>query len=267
MLALGVMVIYISRQHKRFAALTSQNMYDVATHYGRDDSYDISDTTSNSSLEASDSHNIFPSRYGSLQATNSGAVTTSNNSLEASDYASIFPSRYGSPEDYQHSQELFDGILALRETLWSACGHWITYRDLAERCCIEQRDGKPCIVFNCEGMLFDGLGLPECSCKGWLAKKDPTVFHGTKDLYGILASNGIMRASVHWSNTAEGKIGWYHSTNFKTALSYARKVQLGRSFWQPVLQATSKCWNRVRTWGYTKKLCKRYSIHKIYLVK
>lgn len=227
------MVIYVSLEHKRFAALTSQNIDYVATHshvcpdISESESSGISDTTSHGHLDDDD-----PS------------INT----------------------NYQDSQILFEGILALRHTFGRACGYIITYRDLAERCGIERHNGKPCIVFNCEGMLFDGLGLPECSCNGLLAKEDPMVFHGTKDLYGVLASDGIMRESSP-ANSADGKIGWYHSTNFKTALGYASKMQLGRSFWQPVLQVKSKCWNRVRSWGYTKKLCKRYSVHKIYLVK
>ena len=97
-----------------------------------------------------------------------------------------------------------EGILALRDA-FSSCGHMLSHEDLGERCCIEQRDGSPCIVFNCEDMLFDGLGLPGCSCGGTLAKDNPIVFHGTKDLYGILASNGVMREAI---NTADHKIGW-----------------------------------------------------------
>ena len=162
------------------------------------------------------------------------------------------------------SVEAIEGILALRDTFASASGYMLNYRDLAERSCIERLDGNPCIVFNCEGMLFDGLGLPECSCGGVLAKKYPIVFHGTKDLYGILASYGVMKEA---RNTADHKIGWFHSTNFETARWYARQMELGRSFWQPVLQINSKCWNRCKSWGYTKKPCKRYSVRKIYLVK
>lgn len=184
--------------------------------------------------------------HGSTEATHSGAVYLSTNT------------------DYQDSQALFEGILALRDTFAGACGYMLNYRDLAERCCIERRDGNPCIVFDCEGMLFDGLGLPECSCVGDLAKNNPIVFHGTKDLCGILSSNGVMREAT---NTADHKVGWYHSTNFQTARWYAGQMELGRGFWQPVLQIKSKCWNRCRSWGYTKKSCKRYSVRKIYLVK
>jgi len=213
------MVLYITFEHKRFAALTGQNSYDVATS----------------------------TRPRILEATHSGAVDPSTNA------------------DYQDSQELFDGILALRDTFASACGYIITYRELAERCCIERHDGKPCIVFNCEGMLFDGLGLPNCKCGGKkLADQYPIVFHGTKDLHGILASNGVMNEAI---NTADHKMGWYHSTNFKTARWYAEPARMGHSFWKPVLQFRSKCWNRCRAWGYTKTLCKRYSVHKVYLLK
>jgi len=167
--------------------------------------------------------------------------------------------------DYQDSQELFEGILALRDTFANACGYMFSYRELAERCCIGRCDGKPCIVFNCEGMLFDGLDIPNCSCGGErLAKTYPIVFHGTKDLYGILASNGVLTEAI---NTADYKMGWYHSTNFKTAIWYADQVRMGRSSWKPVLKVKTKCWNRCRDWGYTKTLCKRYSIHKVYLVK
>jgi len=159
----------------------------------------------------------------------------------------------------------FECIVALRNCIVNAIGLEISYEDLAKRCHLEYATDLPdclLVIFSVSNMLYDGLHLPDCGHGGKALTEGKWVYHGTKNLPGILQSNGVMLDAI---NTADGKQGWYHG-QFKCALYYAHPMLLGREWYKPVLKVRADCWNKCKTWGYTKSGCMRYSITEIILV-
>ena len=166
-----------------------------------------------------------------------------------------------------NARDNFECILAVRDCLRGATGYDISHEVLATRCHLERLE-RPvaCLlpVFDVRGLLHDGLSLPDCGHPGKANAEHggDVVYHGTKDLVGILQSNGVFRDAI---NTAENKQGWYHG-NFFCALQYAHPMRLGCACYRPVLKVRTNCWNVCKTWGYTKSGCVRYSIEQIILV-
>ena len=177
----------------------------------------------------------------------------------------------------EHSRALFEGILELRELFSRACGWQLDYSQLAARASIRRLDinsdpavafGVPSIVFDCTGLLFDGLEL-DCGHHGGLA--DGVIhlrYHGTKDLEGILRSNGVLNESV---NNCAGKRGWYHTASLPMAYDYSSCISGFRPSLRlrPVLKLAVGCFHSVggqRKWAYTRHDCRRYAIVDIILI-
>jgi hypothetical protein len=161
--------------------------------------------------------------------------------------------------------DAFECILALRDCLRGATGYTFLHEDIVKRCHLQRVETPEvcCLlpVFDIRGLLHDGLSLPDCGHLG-KAKAEhggDMVYHGTKDLFGVLQSNGVLRDAI---NTADGKKGWYHG-DFMTALQYAHPIRLGRASYKPVLKVRTNCWNVCKSWGYTKSGCVRYSMEQI----
>ena len=174
---------------------------------------------------------------------------------------------------HAESAALFEAILGLRHMFNRSCGYTFRYRDLADRCCIKRFNFEiggnsvpavACVVFNCIHMLFDGLGMPDCK-HGGKAKGGQDRYHGTKDLQGVLASNGVFTAAT---NTCLGKRGWFHTEHLSMALGYANSMHLGRARFKPIFKVHCMCFNALgqRQWHYTKHDCKRYAVQQIILV-
>ena len=157
---------------------------------------------------------------------------------------------------------LFEAMLALRDMFHSSCDYNVTNEDLGRRCRIDLYESMPCVVFNCAGMLFNGTDTPDCGHGGPMPGGYET-FHGTKDLAGILSTNGVLSRA---KRTAGGKIGWYSSQKFPTALWYSHELQFGRAKFRPILKIRAKCILRIKSWFYTPADCKRYEIKEVILV-
>jgi len=165
-----------------------------------------------------------------------------------------------------NARDNFECILALRECLLVATGWSISHEVLGTRCHYERLHAPvACMlpVFDVRGLLHDGISLPACGHGGKAKAGGSIVYHGTKDLVGILQSNGVLHDAT---KTADYKQGWYHAEDFMTALQYAHPMRLGCAAYRPVLQVRTNCWNVCKSWGYTKSGCMRYSIEQIILV-
>jgi hypothetical protein len=171
----------------------------------------------------------------------------------------------------EHARALFEGILGLRELFSRACGWQLDYSQLAARASIKRLDinigssvthDVPGVVFDCTGLLFDGLEL-DCGHHGGLANGVIHVrYHGTKDLEGILRSDGVLNESV---NNCAGKRGWYHTESLSMAYGYSACV----GGFRPILKLGCGCFNSCggqRTWAYTRHDCRRYAIVDIILL-
>ena len=172
---------------------------------------------------------------------------------------------------------LFECILWLRG-VFSACGFEFQYSDLAARTHIQRfdigldsgrpvADGVPSVVFDCTGMLHDGL-VRDCGHWGGKSIGDTyirhthVVYHGTKNLEGVLRCNGVMHEA---QNTCAGKRGWFHSKSLSQAYGYASTVQ----GFKVVLKFHSRCFHSCeggRSWYYTKADCRNYVIAGIILI-
>ena len=125
----------------------------------------------------------------------------------------------------------------------------------------------PGVVVTCDGIgLLDGRAI-DCGHVGQAHdtagfRNTHVVYHGTKDLEGILRCNGLIHSAI---NTCGGKLGWFHSKSFSQAYGYAAAV----NGFKVILKIHSRCFNacgRGRTWSYTKAGCTNYAIVAILLV-
>ena len=123
------------------------------------------------------------------------------------------------------------------------------------------------MYFDLTGMLFDGRHIAP-SCCGCHGRADYRL-HGTKDLFGILASDGILLPAGP-TRRARGRDGWYNTScdDIGRALCYAAEHRIGSYTYRPVLEVDCQCFNSVpgAAWTYTKRQCRRYEIAGVYLV-
>ena len=121
------------------------------------------------------------------------------------------------------------------------------------------------MYFDFSDMLHSGVDLPCCDHQGKRGER----LHGTKDLWGILASDGVLKPARPWRR-ANNCDGWYHVPlrDMDRALMYAGHHQIGQCKYRVIVHVDCRCFNRVkgRKWHYTRRGCLRYEVIGAYFV-
>ena len=124
----------------------------------------------------------------------------------------------------------------------------------------------PCLEVSLRGLTFDGRDLSDCSHGGQTCD-DRFRFHGTRDLAGILQTNGIQAPRPADTGRELDKFrGWYH---FEAAL-WSECIQYAhpQRCWgmnetsRVVLIYECRCRNACggRRWRRTQWSCRRYCL-------
>ena len=118
------------------------------------------------------------------------------------------------------------------------------------------------LYLDLESICHDGRSIPDCGRGGVKG----LCYHGTKDLFAFLNSNGIFTDATNMIKDYEG---WCHSTTFATARQYAGPHRIGSYSYQIVLAIDNHCQNscgRGRRWKYTRSGCLRYHLVGAYVI-
>ena len=162
-------------------------------------------------------------------------------------------------------------IFWMREMLNFQLGTNLSLKHMRKRLNFTTLGGRRAMEFDLSGLpLVNGLDRPDCG-HGSRANQatGDIIFHGTKDLVGIINSRGVMK-SGHRRKT-HGK-GWSCDATLSAhfALKYGRPVLFGSEHhtFRPLLKLRSKCYLQTKTtgWFYCRKDCLRYTLEKIVLV-
>ena len=140
------------------------------------------------------------------------------------------------------------------------------FRSLAFRLSIVELPGfvgVRALKVDVRSVFHNGLNLPECGHGG----RSGMFWHGTANLHGIVANNGVLTDAVR---TLRGIQGFWTALDPRVAMQYASEWQVDNHTWRCLLHIESRCANRGRAgqpaYYVTRSGCLRYTIDTIYLV-